>query len=214
MAYQIRFNSDATSVAVNKYDTIKERLENIYARMTNVENELDHAWDGAASEEAVREIREISNAVKGCAHAASQGMIALKSAMQMFSSVSIIGGTVAYGEDLASRFITVGARLRIPEIRFRSNKEIRINPQQVIALAHSYRTAAEEVEDIAQFHRSLLDGLQESWEGNAYQQFLDSFQNLDRMLMQIHDAAIGLSKEMVTIAERYQAIDNERSRYQ
>ncbi|MFC2706117.1 MAG: WXG100 family type VII secretion target [Olsenella profusa] len=86
--------------------------------------------------------------------------------------------------------------------------QIRITPDQMRDRATQYRTEASNVGDVIQHMDSLLQALQEEWEGSAAQAYSNRFQELRPGFVKAQDLITEIAQSLDATAQSLEETDS------
>ncbi|ERL09277.1 WXG100 family type VII secretion target [Olsenella profusa DSM 13989] len=86
--------------------------------------------------------------------------------------------------------------------------QIRITPDQMRDRATQYRTEASNVGDVIQHMDSLLQALQEEWEGSAAQAYSSRFQELRPGFVKAQDLITEIAQSLDATAQSLEETDS------
>ena len=86
--------------------------------------------------------------------------------------------------------------------------QIRITPDQMRDRANQYRTEASNVGDVIQHMDTLLNSLQEEWEGSAAQAYSNRFQELRPSFVKAQDLITEIGQSLDATAQSLEETDS------
>ncbi len=86
--------------------------------------------------------------------------------------------------------------------------QIRITPDQMRDRANQYRTEASNVGDVIQHMDTLLNSLQEEWEGSAAQAYANRFQELRPSFVKAQDLITEIGQSLDATAQSLEETDS------
>lgn len=206
MAFQIRISPAAVRAAAQRNHAIAEIIENTASELSALAAELGDSWDGGASIQTIDSLQEIRAAVGRVADGVHDSAEMLNGVAEAFESLD--GGSAAFSAVgiIKPRYM-VGCPAPRPVFALGVNESLRIMPEQVRIVAHKLRERAEMFAKTGNDYRATISALANDWEGNAYVRFADAATELAGAFPQIVELLDELSSQIITIANRYEELD-------
>lgn len=205
MAFQIRISPVAVRIVAQRHRAIAESIENTASEFSALVSELEDSWDGGASFQAIESLQNIRAAAGRVANGVSDSADMLTGVARAFESVDDGEISMAYG--VIKPIHMVGCPAPGPMFSLGINESLRIVPEQVRNVAHKLRERAEIFTGIGNDYRATISDLSNNWEGNAYIRFADAAMELTEAFPQIAELLDELAERIITIANRYEELD-------
>lgn len=216
MGFQIRVTPDALRAAAEQVRTIAAATTGAVDSGSSIAVALSDAWEGKGGEAMISQLEELRVSATKVADGATESASVLEQVATAFENAD--RGEGAPILNLISvvpnhrAFTLVGPGVVGPGA-FRpwqivGGGMVRIVPERVRELAVQCRNLAGTYEDAAGSLRSVVNGLANDWEGNAYNRFADSCNELLASYSGVQAALIAIADSMSEAADRYEDLDN------
>jgi WXG100 family type VII secretion target len=210
---QIRVITESVRSSAQQMRTVSQQLEEQSTTLKTIRSQIDAAWDGGASVQALSVIRELSTAATELSNQLSKAASAVEQFVQSIESVDA-GGTTPVLQ-LMNLVTTIGPLVTCPPSRFdfpifmpNSNTTVRVVPEELRSLATQCAAQAEEAENSGAQVQAILSQLQSDWEGNAATKFQEQLDSFPSSCTGLRDSLVTFSEKLTQAADRYEEIDN------
>ena len=210
MAYQIRVVPSELRAAANQQREILSELRESVATLDSLRAQLDEAWDGQSGAAAVQLLIELRNGLKSVTeNGIEDSAKSLVHVANCFESIDENGAMppVMPRPDL-------NEILKMPDFNgFASAilgaiQNLRIIPEQVYQVSKQCDLQANKVQEKATQYMGLSRGLAESWEGKAYDRYIDMAEQIYVGLNHIAQAITEYSQKIYNAAKYIEQVDN------
>lgn len=210
MAYQIRVVPSELRAAANQQREVLSELRESVATLDSLRAQLDEAWDGQSGAAAVRLMLDLRRFLKEIAEGAVEDSAkSLDHVANCFESIDENGvmPPVMPRPDLDEI-------LKTPDYNgFASAilgviQNLRIIPEQVYQVSKQCDAQANKVQEQATQYMGISRGLAESWEGKAYDRYIDMAEQVYVGLNHIAQAITEYSQKIHNVAKYIEQVDN------
>ncbi len=215
MAFQIRVAPAALHGVAGNINNLADRMGDCGQQLRAAAAQLSNAWEGVGGSSAVQSLETIASSVTGCKdpiQAAADKLNSVANAFEALDSGTSVPVVVPFFEQIESLLTVV--RSSLPGtwdlIQFLS-PTVRIVPEEVQAVAARCESIADEMRDIAKTLSSSVNSLGSSWEGKAYEKFMEG---ATAMILGLNNPAVSLDRFAETTraaAIRYVELDESLS---
>ncbi|MDS0525618.1 WXG100 family type VII secretion target [Clostridium sp. SHJSY1] len=88
------------------------------------------------------------------------------------------------------------------------NRQIRLSPEAMATRAREYRVEADNIGNVIQRMESLLNQLQQEWEGSSSVEFANQFERLKPSFREGQRLVETIAKQLDTISSAHQDLDS------
>lgn len=214
MANVIRISPNALRASADRHMTVTATVDEATARISNLVNELNAAWDGGASNEALETLRSIREDIADIGQGTSGSANRLKSIAEAFEALDEsgnggIGGAII---GVVEPILAKVSKLIVPVVRPAFNwfvpAALRIVPDEVRQVAAQCRQVADELRATAQQLNEMVQSLASEWEGKSYNRFAADTRDMVVAFRNASERLDDLADTIAKAADRYEALDN------
>lgn len=209
MALQIRVTPDALRAAAEQVRGIATTTVDAVDTGSGIAIALYDAWEGKGGEAMVSQLEDLRAGATKLADGVAESASALVQVAAAFENADRGEGTpVLFSVSVFKPAITPIGPGGVLPWQVSGGGLIRIVPERVRELAVQCRNLAGTYENAAGSLRSVINGLANDWEGNAYNRFVDGCTNILDSYSGVQSALITIADSMSEAADRYEDIDN------
>lgn len=207
MAFQIRVSTDALRKASEEIRALSNENEDVYEQMKTLCVHLEEAWSGAAGQQVVDVMHELIKPINNGKEGLDESARMLNDIAQGFESID--GGEVAFKLMPINPNIFVLLKCPRPMIELKlSSGHIRVVPEQLREISEQCKPLADTIENIGNRIESILHGLQNDWEGRAYNRFSENITDIIHFYRELSHGISEIADKIVFAANRYEEIDS------
>lgn len=208
MAIQIRISPDAMRASATRQKSIAQKVYEINDRMGNLSSQLNAAWDGGASVQALGNLAELRDSAKDAAQFLDAGAEKLMNIAQAFEALDD-GGTPTIMPFDINNFPLLKA---IPGIAIEwilnFSGTVRIVPEEVREVGKELDVTANMVKDVAAQLTKHVKTLESEWDGRACDRYCAEMREDITSLKILASKLDDFAARVIKAANRYEEIDN------
>lgn len=204
---QIRVNPDALRAAAEQQRTIGAAIDGALSTLQGISGELAGVWEGMGANSALTSLEEVKNGVGHATEIIEEGSQQLEGIAQMFESIDEGESPFIALRFDPARFVALKKIVAIPRAFF-STGVVRIDPDQVRALASSCNQVVQILDDAAGSYRTMVSSLSDNWEGNSHNKFVSEAEDVIVGVNNLREALQEIATRMRVAATRYEELDN------
>lgn len=87
---------------------------------------------------------------------------------------------------------------------------IKITPEQIRGVAHEFRNASAQSEDMVNRLETNIVGMESDWEGLTKEHFYQQFQDWKKTMVHFVQLLDGINRQLVSIAGDFEEVDRRR----
>lgn len=202
----ILISPDALRAAAERQRTIVDNVDETIGRITSMTSELDEAWDGGASVQAVEVLQGLRISANGIRDGLQDGVSMLGGLAEAFEALDDGGLPLAVSVRFDSTKVLPGVPHPFFTLAF--SGQLRIEPDQVRDVAAQCEQIAEVYLAKANDLQNSLNTLESSWQGKSFNKFVaTSTEQIDAM-QKVSEALTEFADRIRNAANRYEEIDN------
>lgn len=196
----------------NRMNEIKAKNNDLSKRINQTSTLLDNSWDGTASVQMVQKFQEINSQIKSMDSSYSDAVYLLQQYASSFEKVGlnknqIIGWTIRPVTIIPDVFVKVLGCNSNPFIQPKS-ADIRVVPAGLRESASSAKSASNIVKEIITCIDKVRNELQNCWQGNASQKFVNNLENYRIAYKNLAYSLEEYAQEITMAVNDYERIDN------
>lgn len=212
MANMIRISPNALRAAAERHLTVTAAVDEATARLANLVTELNAAWDGGASNDALDNMREIREDIADIAKGTSGHADRLKRIAEAFEALDESSGNPTIMPlNLVGRIaslIPIGPDGILRPFNWFLHNSLRIVPDEVRNVANQCRHVSDELMETAMKLTADVDALSSDWEGRSYERFAADSRDMITAFKNCASRLVKLAETLNNAADRYEALDN------
>lgn len=210
MSFQIRISPDGLHAAAERQNSIAKMVNDVYERLGSLSSELNAAWDGGASRQALGAIAELRDTTEALAEGIGVGARKLNNIAQAFENLdegdSLTFTAIVFDPGIMAR--CGGGMPSIKAFLLNFSGTMRIVPDAVRHVAEALMKLSSLVEDAGAQLNANMKVLSDEWEGKAYLKYAEETKELLKGIKKLNAAIEELAGRIRAAAIRYEEIDN------
>lgn len=212
MAYQIRISPNALRASAERALTVTAAVDDATAVISQLVTELNAAWDGGASQQALEDLRRIRENIADIGQGTNGTAQKLKEVAEVFEKLDdAIAGPVAV--PMHPQIINmVGAIMKKPiwidQLNWFVANTLRIVPDEVRQVSVKCRQVSDELQGTAMQLSEMVDNLAGEWEGKSYNRFASDTKEMVAGFKRSAESLEAFANTIAKAADRYEALDN------
>ncbi|MGM9603388.1 MAG: WXG100 family type VII secretion target [Faecousia sp.] len=205
----IRISPDALRAAAERQRNILSAVDETKTKMTSMTSELDQAWNGGASVQAIHTLQDLRKAADSIFDGLQDGASMLDGIAQAFEALDDGENSPLIAIRLDDRFNQrLGCPAPGPIFSLAFSGQLRIEPDQVRDVAAQCNQIAEEYVGKANELQNSLSTLESDWQGKSFTRFANMSTKLIGAFKEISEALNEFANKIRNAANRYEEIDN------
>lgn len=209
MSLQIRVSPDVLRQEADKIKISYGQSDKLGLHIKTIANKLDAAWDGSSSKETVDKLLDLSNNLQIATNSLQEHSSLLQTVAQTFEQIDSIESDLSFSTLNMPHppILGPGGRLDFLQILKLSSETIRVIPDELREVANESKEIINESTEVINNLEQVSNELQNSWEGRAYTNFVEKFNEVKKFYMDLVESLEEFSQKIVSVADRYEEID-------